>query len=91
MPFVHFSNTKLVYFAVVGTAEDFESKRVMRTFIVDTLWKKINDNVGLSDVYEHIVLQNDATSWEDWTLMVALRAAGSTQGRKASLLEDELI
>ena len=64
---------------------------MVRAFIVDALREKVDDDVSLADVYQHIIFKSDAASREDRTLLVALRAAGPTQSGNAGLLEDEFI
>lgn len=56
----HLAHVILVYFAVVGTTENFQAQSIVDFVLVDAFWEKVDHDVGFTHVYEHIVFEYDA-------------------------------
>lgn len=62
LTFFHFADIVVVNLAVVRSTENLHSESLVRSIVIEAFRQKINDDVGLANVDEHIVPQYDAAS-----------------------------
>ena len=81
----HIFDCEFINLTVVGAAEYFQLQDGVRAFVIDTFGVEVYDDIGLADVNEHVVFQDDAASVEGGYLL--LEASRATECRQACLLE----